>query len=350
MRSLQCVFRSSACVTLVLLAMLAAGQDAPVTPPGAAQAPVLEPAIAEARALVAAGRPEAALERLAALGPVEDAGVALLQGVASYHAGQPLRAIERLAPLIETLPANSAERREAVQVLGLSRYLAGQIQEAIPLLEQTREWAAGSAELAHVLGMAYVQSLQPDKARALWAAAFGVAPDSAAGHLLTAQMMVRAQLDELAEAELKAALAKDARLPHANFLLGQTALFRGRLEEAIQLLKRELEINPADAMALYRLGDAHVRRLEWDLAAVALTRSMWLNPYFSGPYVLLGKVHQQRGDLGAAEGMLRRALQHDPNNRTAHYMLGQLLQQTGRPEEARRELETAERLQPPSER
>ena len=103
-------------------------------------------------------------------------------------------------------------------------------------------------------------------------------------------------------------------------------------------------------MALYRLGDAHVRRLEWDLAAAALTRSMWLNPYFSGPYVLLGKVHQQRGDLGAAEGMLRRALQHDPNNRTAHYMLGQLLQQTGRPEEARRELETAERLQAPSER
>jgi tetratricopeptide (TPR) repeat protein len=325
------------------------GQEVTAAPGGAASAAV-EPAIAEARALVAAGRPEAALERLAALGARADLRVALVEGVASYHADQPLRAIELLAPLLETLPADSPERREAVQVLGLSRYLAGQIQEAIPLLEQTREWAGGSAELTQVLGMAYVQTLQRDQARRLWADAFGVAPDSAAAHLLTAQMMVRAQLDELAEAELKGALAKDPRLPHANFLLGQTALFRGRYEEAIARLKLELEINPADAMALYRLGDAHARRLEWDLAVDALTRSTWLNPYFSGPYVLLGKAHQQRGDLGAAEGMLRRAIQHDPNNRTAHYMLGQLLQQTGRAEEGRRELETAERLQAPSER
>ena len=43
--------------------------------------------------------------------------------------------------------------------------------------------------------------------------------------------------------------------------------------------------------------------------------------------------------------MLRRAVQYDPNNKAAHYLLGQLLQQTGRAEEARREFETAERLQ-----
>jgi tetratricopeptide (TPR) repeat protein len=319
----------------------------PATAPAAEDAAGVAPAIAEARTLLDAGRAEAALERLAGLGP--DPRVALVRGVAYYHANQPAKAIEALGPLLETLP-EGAERREAVSVLGLSRYLSGHVVEAIPLLEQAQSWAQRDGELAYVLGMAYVQTLQTAKARETWGRAFGVAPDSPAGRLVTAQMMVRAQLDELAEAELKAALAQDPRLPRANYLLGQTAIFRGRLDEGVALLRRELEINPGDAMAFYRLGDAYARQLKWDEATAALQRSIWLNPFFSGPYVLLAKAYAKRGDAAAAEGMLRRAIDYDPNNKAAHYQLGQLLQQAGRSEEAKRELELAERLQAVTER
>jgi tetratricopeptide (TPR) repeat protein len=306
-------------------------------------------ALAEARRLVNAGKPDAALEALRML-PVDDAQAAQLRGVAHYHANHPLQAVETLAPVVAKLPEGSVERREAVQVLGLASVLAGRIAEAIPYLEQTRAWAADNAELGYVLGMAYVQTRQADKARALWAQNFGVAPDSAAAHLLAAQMMIRAELDELADAELKKALALDARLPRANFLLGQTALFRGRLDEAIALFKRELEINPGDGMAFYRLGDAYTRQLKWDEALAALRRSVWINPFYSGPYILMGKAYMKKGDTAAAEGMLRQAVSYDPNNKAAHYLLGQLLQQAGRVEEARRELEIAERLPGPGDR
>ena len=84
---------------------------------------------------------------------------------------------------------------------------------------------------------------------------------------------------------------------------------------------------------------------EWDQAIAALQRSIWLNPYFSGPYILLGRAYMKKGEPAAAEGMLRRAIEYDPNNKAAHYLLAQLLQQPGRAEEARRELEIAERLQ-----
>ena len=67
------------------------------------------------------------------------------------------------------------------------------------------------------------------------------------------------------------------------------ALFRGRLDEAIALAQRELAINPGDAMALYRLGDAYARQSKWDEAIAALQKSLWLNPYYSGPYILLGR-------------------------------------------------------------
>ena len=301
-------------------------------------------ALAEARRLVNAGRPDAAIDALRAL-PAQDAQAALLRGVAHYHANHPVQAIDTLAPALPKLADGSLERREAVQVLGLASYLAGRIADAIPYLEQTRQWAEGNTELSYVLGMAYVQTRQADKARETWARSFGVAPDSAAAHLLAAQMMVRAELDELADAELKRALSLDPRLPRANFLLGQSALFRGRLDEAVALFKRELELNPGDAMAFYRLGDAYTRQLKWDDALAALQKSVWINPYFSGPYILLGRTYMKKGDTPAAEGMLRQAIAYDPNNKAAHYLLGQLLQQAGRTEEAKRELDIAERLQ-----
>jgi tetratricopeptide (TPR) repeat protein len=100
-------------------------------------------------------------------------------------------------------------------------------------------------------------------------------------------------------------------------------------------------------MTWYQLGDAYLRQSRWDEAATALQKSLWISPFYSGPYILLGRVYLKKGQPATAEGMLRRAIQYDPNNRMAHYLLGQVLQQAGRIEEAKREFEIAERLQPP---
>ncbi len=146
----------------------------------------------------------------------------------------------------DKLPAESVERREAVQVLGLCYYLTGRFAEAIPLLEETRGWAADNLELGYILGMAYIQNRQPDAARRSLARTFNVEPESAAAHLLAAQMMIRLEMEPFAETELKRALEKDPRIPRAHYLLGQMALFRGKLDEAVALSERELSINPGD--------------------------------------------------------------------------------------------------------
>jgi tetratricopeptide (TPR) repeat protein len=324
---------------LLLTAVPGVAQD---TPDRLAQG--LAQRLSLARSLIDSGNPRAAIAKLEAAESRDDPRVRLLLGVALYRDDQCLPAIERLEPLTQAFQDGSVERREVIQVLGLCRYLSGQLREAIPLLEKTREWAGDSLELNHALAMAYIQTQQPDPARASVARIFGLPADSAAARLVTAQLMVRAQLDDLAEAELRQAMAADPRLPHARFLLGQTALFRGRVDEAVALLQAELLVNPGDAMTHYRLGDAFIHRLEWDRAIESLQRSIWMNPFFSGPYILLGRAYTQKGDLAAAEGMLRQAIAYDPNNKVAHYMLGQLLQRLGRPEEATRELELADRL------
>jgi tetratricopeptide (TPR) repeat protein len=315
----------------------AAGQDVPVAAPATI--------LTEARALINQDKPAAAIEKLETIDGPGRLDVALLLGVAYYHANDHVHAIERLAPIVDKLADGSIEQKEAVQVLGLSYFLAGRFGEAVPRLEATRQWAAGNNELGYVLGQAYIQIRQPDRARQAFARMFGVPEDSAAAHLVAAQMMIRLEFEALAEAELKLAIEKDPKLPQAHALLGQMALFRGRLDEAIALTEREIALNPTNAMAFYQLGDARVRQGKWDDGIAALQKSLWLNPFYSAPYIILGRAYMQKGQPATAEGMLTRAIEYDPNNRSAHYVLGQLFQRMGRVEDAKREFGIAEKLQ-----
>jgi tetratricopeptide (TPR) repeat protein len=304
----------------------------------------VEPALARARAAIDAGQAAMAVQQLTDLRSA-DPRVRRLLGVAYYHHDDYPRAIDVLAPLVGQFPRDSLEGRETVQVLGLSCYLAGRLAEAIPLLEETRVWATDNIELAQVLGVAYIQTRQPDKAVAPLAQAFGVEPGTAGAHLLTAQMMVRLEFHDQADVQLRKALALDPRLPQANLLLGQNAVFRNHLDEGIEYFRKELATNPGNATALYRLGEAYSRQPDWDRAIPPLQQSLWINPYFSGPYIVLGRAYLAKGQPSTAEGMLRRAVEYDPNNKSARYLYGQVLQRLGRAEAAKEQFDAAARLQ-----
>lgn len=295
-------------------------------------------ALTEARAAIDGGKPADAIARLSPLASGGDPRVARLLGVAYYTANDHPRAVEALKSTLDKFPKDSAERRESVQLLALSYYILGRLEEAIPFLEQTREWLPQNQELTYALGMAYLQIRQSDKARESIARMFRVEPTTPAAHLLTAQMMVRLELSAPAETELKAALEKDARLPGANYLLGQIAVSKGNYDEGIAFMERELAISPGNANAYYKIGDAYTQQLKWDEAIAVLQKSVWLNPYYSGPYILLGKSYLKKKQLASAESMLKHAIQFDPNNKTAHYLLSQVYQQSNRPDDAKREL------------
>ncbi len=337
------ITRLAACVGVAAL-LWTSLVYAQTAPPQSAP-PTVSTVLAEARKLIEAGQHRAAIEKLQNIDPrLKDDSVEELIGVAYYHANDPARAIEHLTPIVGRLPRGSVTRTEALQVLGLSHYLAGHLAESIPYLEEVAV-SADDAKLSYALGMAYAQTRQADKAREAFARTFHLAAGSAAAHVMAGLMMNRLELEDLAERELKTALQKDPKVPEAHYLLGQIAIFRSRLDEGLVLMQGELAINPSHAMALYRIGDIYSRQLKWESAISALQQSLWINPYFSGPYILLGKAYTRTNQPEAAEDMLRRAIQYDPNNRSAHYLLAQLLQQTGRSDEAKREFAIAERLQ-----
>lgn len=318
---------------------------------GQAQTPVL---VTEERTMFNAGRYDEVIKKLSTLanGQGRDSReVTYLMGMSWYHKREYQRALVYLELVVsagkDALADGKLSREflECQQALGLSNYLLGRMAEAVPHLEQAVSRFPNNNELVYALGMASVQARQPEKARAAFGRMFRVAPDSAAAHLLTAQMMIRVEMEDFADAELKAALEKDPRLPQANYLLAQNAIYKNRFEEGIALLEKELAINPNNAMAYYKIGDALTRQLKWDEAITQLQKSVWLNPFYSGPYILLGKSYLKKKELPNAESMLRRAIQFDPNNKSAHYILGQVYKQLGKAEDAKREFAIADKLQ-----
>ena len=270
-----------------------------------------------------------------------------LKGVAAYERRDYTHAVQSLQQSIESEKPDSAEYQESALLLGQSFYLTRAFPAAVPWLEKAGAYPTHTAEVLYMLGTAYTQTGQPGKATAIFAKLFGVKGDSAAGHLIAAQMLLRFEMEGPSEKELLQALALDPKIPEAHFMLGEIALYRGEIDKGRREFELEIAGNPNFSTCYYRLGDAYTRREQWAEAITALQRSIWLNPNFSGPYILLGKAYQKTGELSNAEGTLRRAIQLDPQNYSAHYILGQTLIQLGRIPEGKQMLERSQQLRKP---
>ena len=182
----------------------------------------------------------------------------------------------------------------------------GRFAEAVPLARGHARVGRRQRGARLRARQAYVQTRQADARAQAFARTFGVAGG------LRRRAPARGADDDPARvggagrsrAEARAS-SKDPRLPQAHALLGQIALFRGRLDEAVGLTEREIAINPGNAMAFYQLGDARVAAVaSWDEAIAALQKSIWLNPFYSAP------VHPARQGLheeGAARHRRRDA-------------------------------------------
>lgn len=114
----------------------------------------------------------------------------------------------------------------------------------------------------------------------------------------------------------------------------------GRVDEAIELYRRVIEIRPADVTAHNNLAVA-VLPQDAEEALKAAQRAYQLAP--ANPAVLdtLGWIQVQLGDLEAGLSLLREALTRDENVPEIRYHLAVALEEFGSPGAARRELRRA---------
>ena len=309
----------------------------------ATKAPPANPDFAEARKLSQQGKYDEAialLQPMAGLTP-KPTGLSHELGTVYYKKGDYLKAADYLKQSV----AEDPNDKEAVQLLGLSYYLAGRPAEAIPYLEKVQTWyPRANVDAAYILGISYIQAKDYPQARVAFARMFDVPPDSGASYLFTARMLFRQEFIPVAEDYAQKAIAADPKLPLAHQLLGEIHLFMSKIPEAISDFQQELAINPAYAPALYKLADAYSRVQKYDEAERLLQRSIWLDASSTGPYILMGKVLQKKGEPVLAIRTLQRAVLMDPNNPITHHLLGQAYRDVGKTAEAEQEMKVAEQL------
>jgi tetratricopeptide (TPR) repeat protein len=283
----------------------------------------------------------ALLEGLAAAEPARR-GVLRQIGIVTYRKGDFLKAAATFKQAVDEDPTDN----EAIQLMGLSFYLAGRPVEAIPPLEKVQTWyPSANVDASYILGICYIQTKDYSSARKAFANMFAVSADSAASYLFTARMLLRQDFGPVAEEYAKKAVELDPKLPLAHSLLGELYLYKSRVPEAIEQFQKELELNPGEAGVYYKLADAHSRLQNYEEAEKLLQRSIWLDATATGPYILMGKVLEKKGETALAVRALQRALAMDPNNPIPHHLLGQAYRDLGRTEDAERELKLAEQLQ-----
>jgi len=311
--------------------------------PSASSAP-RDASIEKATLLMQQGKNDEALKLLEGIAAAEPArrGIAREIGIAYYKKSDFLKAVASFKTALEEDPGDN----EAIQLMGLSYYLAGRPAEAIGPLEKVQTWyPSANVDASYILGICYIQTKDYASARKAFAKMFGVPTDSAASYLFTARMLLRQDYDPVAEEYAKKAAELDPKLPRVHLLLGELYLYKSRLPEAIEQFLKELELDPGDAAVYYKLADAYTRQQKYEEAEKLLQRSIWLDASSTGPYILMGKVLEKKGETALAVRALQRALAMDPNNPIPHHLLGQAYRELGRTEEAERELKLSEQLQ-----
>jgi tetratricopeptide (TPR) repeat protein len=301
------------------------------------------PSVASAEALIANGHFDEALQQLDTISTHATPGrVEYLRGMAHYLNGEMIKAAASFAKAADQDPENL----DAMQMEGVSLFRTGKPGEAVPLLEKAHKSVPNAnIDPNYVLGLCYIQTSRYDDARTAFSRQYGFAPNSAPGYLLEARMLLRQDYLPVAEEAARKALALNPTLPRAHFLLGESALAQAKISEAIAQFKQETVLNPLDGAAYDRLGDAYIRQGDFSRAQEALDRALLLEPNVSVPYLLLGKALLKQQNPFMAKMYLERALQMDPRNYMAHFLLGQAYRSLGQVDDAKRESQTAAKIQ-----
>ena len=118
------------------------------------------------------------------------------------------------------------------------------------------------------------------------------------------------------------------------YQLGMNHESAGRYREAVESMKRTIEIDPTYVPAYNELGILYCRLSQYDQATNAFKVAVSYEPHQAATIANLGTAYFLLGRYSDAAALLRDAVNEDPNFEIARNNLGQTLLRTGRYEEA----------------
>jgi Tfp pilus assembly protein PilF len=173
------------------------------------------------------------------------------------------------------------------------------------------------------------------------------APDSGQMFQAMAHELSRQGDNSTAIADLRKALSADPNLPGIHYELAEAlrASDDQKLKaEAEEQYKLAVTANPSDVKAMTRLGDLAVEKSDLDGATNYYQRALRLAPGDADASIGLARIYMEKDDPSAALPLLERVTAADPTNELAHYRLATVYRTLNRPEDAKREVDTYQKL------
>jgi len=148
---------------------------------------------------------------------------------------------------------------------------------------------------------------------------------------------------------LRRALQIEPEHREALYYTGVVNMARGRHAEAIPFLERALAKAPDDVPILFQLGLAHFARQDYDRAQPLLERAFRADPAVDGLGYYVGFLRYRRSDYRGALAALRGGRVSNPERQQlSRLYIGLALAGSGLPAQATAELQEAVRLSPAS--
>jgi Flp pilus assembly protein TadD len=146
--------------------------------------------------------------------------------------------------------------------------------------------------------------------------------------------------------EFKAAIGLAPSDAQAHFELGFCYFRLGQTGNAVPEFKAALALEPWYTRAEEALAEISIQKRDFPQARAYLNHLMSIDPNSYTAHYNLGILAAMEGNWREAEQRMLSALHADPGSAEAHDTLGKIYLQRGEPEQARRQFEEANRLQP----
>jgi tetratricopeptide (TPR) repeat protein len=215
---------------------------------------------------------------------------------------------------------------------GIANERTGDYAGAVRIYRRGLAVAPQNAELLNSLGFALFQQGESDEAVAALEKALEVDPKHWKAHNNLALASIDLRELEVAEAHYRESLALEPQ-PAIYNDLGFVLERQGLTEEAIELYRRSLELDPESASAHHNLAAALARSGEPSAAEGHFRAALERKPT-AETFTGLALVLAQQGRTDEAVARLNDAIAANPEYTAAHEELGSILAQQGKLEDA----------------
>ena len=164
--------------------------------------------------------------------------------------------------------------------------------------------------------------------------------------LARAQALTQARRNNEAIQLYKEVIAIDPQAAIAHQQLGLAAVAAGNCYLAKEELVKATELDPTNASNYISLGAAYKGMSQFEMSRNALQKAVQLDPKNFNALFQLGSMYAASGKNDLAAQMFQRVVDLNPNSAAAHNNLGSSLSMNGHPREAISEFEHALALSP----